>query len=105
MVPFKDSEGQSSSLAEDQAREALNANQNLNDTQRKEVVNTYRANWFSDDDFKKAKEDFHFNTLRLPVYWGELMEYKNEEYVLKDEDIAFSYLDYFISKCQENNLY
>lgn len=105
MVPFKDSEGRSSSLAEDQAREALSANQNLNDTQRKEVVNTYRANWFSDDDFKKAKEDFHFNTLRLPVYWGELMEYKNEEYVLKDEDIAFSYLDYFISKCQENNLY
>ena len=105
MVPFRDDEGRATSLAEDQAREALNSNPNLTEEQKEEVVNTYRHNWFSDDDFKRVKDDFHFNTLRLPVYWGEMMEYVGDEFVLKDEDIAFAYLDYFVSKCQENNLY
>lgn len=93
------------SFSEDEAREALNANSNLNDTQRKNVIDTYRANWFSDDDFARCKNEFGFNSLRLPVYWGEMMDYVDNEFVLKSEDEAFSYLDGFMQKCLDNDIY
>lgn len=92
-------------LSEDEAREGLASNPNLTNEQKQEVVNTFRSNWFSDEDFARCKNDFQFNSLRLPVYWGELMKYEDGQFVLKNENDAFAYLDYFMQKCLDNNLY
>ena len=84
--------------------EGFKANPNLNDEQRKELIDIYRHNWFSEIDFKNVK-DMGLNTIRLPFYWRDILEEKNGQFVRKEETEAFSYLDEFVSNCKKYGLY
>lgn len=71
----------------------------MNDEQRKELIDIYRHNWFSETDFKNVKY-MGLNTIRLPFYWRDILEEKNGQFVRKEETEAFSYLDEFVSNCK-----
>lgn len=83
----------------------FNANTNLTDTQRKELTDIYRANWFSESDFSFIKNDLEMNMIRLPFYWRDILDEKDGVFTRKSEETAFAYLDWFIDQCQKNDLY
>lgn len=62
--------------------EGFKANPNLNDEQRKELIDIYRHNWFSETDFKNVK-DMGLNTIRLPFYWRDILEEKTVNLCVK----------------------
>lgn len=47
------------------------------------------------------------NAIRLPFYWRNILNYDSstDTYTRKSEDEAFAYLDYFMGKCLEHDLY
>ena len=92
-------------LSEDEARQGLKDNPHLNDTQRETIMSTFRENWVSDNDYRIMKEVYNFNAIRLPIYWEDLMVKNGDEFSLRDETTAFSYLDHIMEQCQLNGLY
>lgn len=86
---------------EEQFLTAIYNNPNLKDN-AEELIDYYRACFMSDIDFKIIKEDMNFNVIRLPFYWRNIL---NDDLTLKEESKAFAYLDWFLEKCKENDLY
>ncbi|MFA6624715.1 MAG: cellulase family glycosylhydrolase [Bacilli bacterium] len=86
--------------------EGLNSNPNITDSQRKEFIDTFRENWFSDSDFKVVKEQLGYNSIRLPFYYRDILD-QNEDgsFKRKEKEDAFSYFDWFLSECQKYSLY
>lgn len=81
------------------------SNENLTDKQRKELIDTYRANWFSESDFSFIKNDLNLNMIRLPFYWRDILDENDGVFTRKSESDAFTYLDWFVSQCKKNDLY
>ncbi len=91
-------------LPMEEALKGYQSNPNLTDEQREELTNIYRENWFSDIDFRNVSE-LGLNTIRLPFYWRDILDEKDGMFKRKEEEEAFSYMDSFVEKCQEYDLY
>ena len=93
-------------LSEEEVYAGLNSNKNLSDEQRQELIDVYRYNWMSADDFTRIKEEFHMNAIRLPFYWRNILnEAEDGTLSRKSEDEAFGYLDWFMQQCLDNDIY
>ena len=88
-------------FAEETFLEGLNSNPNLNDD-LDNLKEYYYKSFFDENDFKIIKEELGLNTIRLPFYWRNIL---NDDLTRKEEDVAFKYLDWFLTNCKNNNLY
>lgn len=79
----------------------LKNNPNLKDKEE-ELKEYYYKSFFSENDFKIIKEELGLNTIRLPFYWRNIL---NDDFSRKEESVAFSYLDWFLTNCKNNELY
>lgn len=67
------------------------------------LVDIYQDNFIQEVDFVNVKQ-LGFNTVRLPMYFGNFMELDaNNNYVMKNE--WYKRLDWFLEQCKANNLY
>lgn len=64
------------------------SNENLTDKQRKELIDIYRANWFSESDFSFIKNDLNLNMIRLPFYWRDILDENDGVFTRKSESDA-----------------
>ncbi len=64
----------------------------------KQLIDTYRDNWWSEADFKNISE-LGFNMIRLPFGWED---FTDENGAFKAD--AFSRADWFVSNCEKYNL-
>lgn len=101
-VKDKDNNIQYGEFTEDMFREALKNNPNLNGYSLDELLNTYYSCFFTEEDFRIIKEDLQLNAIRFPFFYLDIL---NEDLTLKSEDVAFSYLDWFISQAAKYELY
>ena len=88
-------------FSEEQLRSGLASNPNLAGYDQEELLEYYYGCFFTEADFARVKV-LGFNTIRLPFYWRNIL---NDDLTLKDEDEAFSYLDWFISQAAQQQLY
>lgn len=100
----KDADGniQYPEFTEEEFREGIKSNPNLNTYDMEELMKIYWDAFFTEEDFRIIKEDLQMNTIRLPFYYLNIL---NEDLTLKEEEDAFAYLDWFISEAAENELY
>lgn len=88
-------------FAEETFLDAINLNSNLNDD-LDNLKDYYYKSFFDENDFKIIKNELGLNTIRLPFYWRNIL---NDDLTRKEEDVAFKYLDWFLTNCKENDLY
>ena len=100
----KDADGniQYPEFTEEEFREGIKNNSNLNTYDMEELMKIYWDAFFTEEDFRIIKEDLKMNTIRLPFYYLNIL---NEDLTLKEEEEAFSYLDWFVSQAAEHELY
>jgi len=98
----------SSALSEEQFRQALKDNPNIQDKINEaggfdnffdELMDDFYQNFFTEYDVKKI-HDLGLNCLRIPFYWKNILKSYTE---VKDD--AFKYLDDIISWCNEYDIY
>lgn len=83
----------------------IESNPNLRD-KKDELLQYYYSAFFAESDFSYIKNELKFNCIRLPFYWRNILdEDENGNYIRKDEDVAFKYLDWFVGECKKNGLY
>lgn len=100
-VKDKDNNLKYPEFSQEQFLNAIKNNPNLKDKED-ELLNLYYKSFFSENDFKIIKNELHFNAIRLPFYWRNIL---NDDLSRKSEEDAFSYLDWFLTQCKENDLY
>ncbi len=100
----KDGDGniQYPEFTEEEFRAALWANPNLSDHALDDLLKLYWDCFFTEEDFRIIKEELGFNTIRLPFYYLNVL---NEDLSQKNEEDAFSYLDWFVENAAKNDLY
>jgi len=100
----KDADGniQYPEFTEEEFRAGLAANSNLQGYPLDELMEYYWHCFFTEEDFRIIKEDLGMNTIRLPFYYLNIL---NEDLSLKRENVAFDYLDWFISMAAKYELY
>ena len=100
----KDADGniQYPEFAEEEFRAGIKANPNLNTYDIEELLAIYRSCMFTEEDFRIIRQELGLNTIRLPFYYLDIL---NEDLTLKEEDEAFSYLDWFIGEAAKQELY
>ncbi len=100
----KDADGniQYPEFTEEEFRRGIRENPNLAAFDPEALMQYYRECFFTEEDFRIIKEELGFNTIRLPFYYLNIL---NEDLSRKDEEEAFSYLDWFISQAAERKLY
>lgn len=89
-------------FTEEEFREGIKANPNLNTYDMEELMKIYWDAFFTEEDFRIIKEDLQMNTIRLPFYYLNIL---NEDLTLKSEEDAFAYLDWFMEEAAKNELY
>ena len=105
LVTDKDGNVEYPDLTEEEVYAAMNTNPNITEEQKNELIEVYRKNWFSEDDFRRVKEEFHMNAIRLPFYWRNILNENDGVYSRKPEAEAFEYLDWFMEQCKNNDIY
>ena len=100
----KDADGniQYPEFTEEEFREGIKSNPNLNTYDMEELMKIYWDAFFTEEDFRIIKEDLQMNTIRLPFYYLNIL---NEDLTLKEEEEAFAYLDWFMEEAAKNELY
>ena len=100
----KDADGniQYPEFTEEEFRNGIKANPNLNTYDMEELMRIYWDAFFTAEDFRIIKEDLQMNTIRLPFYYLNIL---NEDLTLKEESEAFAYLDWFMEEAAKNELY
>jgi aryl-phospho-beta-D-glucosidase BglC (GH1 family) len=100
----KDADGniQYPEFTEEEFREGIKSNPNLNTYDMEELMKIYWDAFFTEEDFRIIKEDLQMNTIRLPFYYLNIL---NEDLSLKEEEDAFAYLDWFMEEAAKNELY
>ena len=100
----KDADGniQYPEFTEEEFREGIKANPNLNTYDMEELMKIYWDAFFTEEDFRIIKEDLQMNTIRLPFYYLNIL---NEDLSVKEEGEAFEYLDWFMEQAAKNELY
>ena len=101
-VKDKDNNIQYPAFAEEDFRAGIASNPNLNTYDFEELMDIYRSCFFSEEDFRIIKEELGLNTIRLPFYYLNIL---NEDLSRKSEEDAFAYIDWFVSKAAEHELY
>jgi len=89
-------------FTEEEFREGIKSNPNLNTYDMEELMKIYWDAFFTEEDFRIIKEDLKMNTIRLPFYYLNVL---NEDLSLKEEEEAFAYLDWFIEQAAKHELY
>ena len=89
-------------FTEEQFRDGLASNPNLEGYDLEEMMRHYYSCVFTEEDFRIIKEDLQLNTVRLPFYWRNIL---NDDLSLKRETEAFEYLDWFITNAAKQQLY
>ena len=89
-------------FTEEEFREGIKANPNLNTYDMEELMKIYWDAFFTAEDFRIIKEELQMNTIRLPFYYLNIL---NEDLTLKEEEDAFAYLDWFMEEAAKNELY
>lgn len=89
-------------FTEEEFRAGIAANPNLNTYDYDELIKIYRDCFFTEEDFRIIKEDLQMNTIRLPIYYLDIL---NEDLTRKSEEDAFAYLDWFIGQAAAHELY
>ena len=100
----KDADGniQYPEFTEEEFRNGIKANPNLNTYDMEDLMKIYWDAFFTEEDFRIIKEDLQMNTIRLPFYYLNIL---NEDLTLKSEEDAFAYLDWFMEEAAKNELY
>lgn len=100
----KDADGniQYPEFTEEEFREGIKSNPNLNTYDMEELMRVYWDAFFTEEDFRIIKEDLQMNTIRLPFYYLNIL---NEDLTLKEEDEAFAYLDWFMEQAAKYEIY
>lgn len=100
----KDADGniQYPEFTEEEFREGIKSNPNLNTYDMEELMKIYWDAFFTEEDFRIIKEDLQMNVIRLPFYYLNIL---NEDLSLKEEDEAFAYLDWFVEEAAKNEIY
>ena len=100
----KDADGniQYPEFTEEEFRAGLKSNPNLADYDLDELMEYYWSCFFTEEDFRIIKEDLQLNTIRLPIYYLNIL---NEDLSLKSEEDAFAYIDWFVGCAAEQGLY
>ena len=101
-VKDKDGNIQYPEFSEEEFRKGLKNNPNLAGYDLDELMKIYWDCYFQESDFKIIKEELKFNAIRLPFYYLNIL---NEDLTLKEESVAFAYLDWFIEQAGNNELY
>ena len=83
-------------------REGIKSNPNLNTYDMEELMRIYWDAFFTEEDFRIVKEDLQMNTIRLPIYYLNIL---NEDLSLKSEEDAFDYLDWFMEAAAKHEIY
>ena len=89
-------------FTEEEFRRALQSNPNLQGYDMDELLAYYYSCFFTEEDFRIIKEDLGLNTIRLPFYYLNIL---NEDLTLREEEEAFSYLDWFLEQAANHGLY
>ena len=89
-------------FTEEEFRRALQSNPNLQGYDMDELLAYYYRCFFTEEDFRIIKEDLGLNTIRLPFYYLNIL---NEDLTLREEEEAFSYLDWFLEQAANHGLY
>ena len=89
-------------FTEEEFRNGIKSNPNLNTYDMEELMKIYWDAFFTEEDFHIIKEDLQMNTIRLPFYYLNIL---NEDLTLKSEEDAFAYLDWFMEQAAKNELY
>ena len=89
-------------FTEEEFRDALASNPNLQDYDLQELMEYYWSCFFTEEDFRIIKEDLQMNVIRLPFYWRNIL---NDDLSLKSEEEAFEYLDWFMEMATKYELY
>ena len=89
-------------FSEEEFRAGLMSNPNLADQDPQALLEYYYSCFFTEEDFRIIREELGFNTIRLPFYYQNIL---NEDLSRKEEEAAFSYLDWFIAQAAEHGLY
>ncbi len=89
-------------FSEDQFRTALKENPNLQGYALEELLSYYYSCFFAEEDFRIIKEELGLNTVRLPFFYLNIL---NEDLSLREEEKAFSYLDWFVEQAGKQGLY
>jgi len=100
----KDADGniQYPEFTEEEFRAALRSNPNLADYPLEDLLKLYWDCFFTEADFRVIKEELGFNTVRLPFYYLNVL---HEDLSLRNEEEAFSYLDWFVENAAKCGLY
>lgn len=100
----KDADGniQYPEFTEEEFREGIKSNPNLNTYDMEALMKIYWDSFFTEEDFRIIKEDLKMNTIRLPFYYLNIL---NEDLTLKPEEDAFAYLDWFVEQAAKHELY
>lgn len=100
----KDADGniQYPEFTEEEFREGIKSNPNLNTYDMEALMKIYWDAFFTEEDFRIIKEDLQMNVIRLPFYYLNIL---NEDLTLKDEEEAFAYLDWFVEQAAKNEIY
>ena len=89
-------------FTEEEFRTALQNNPNLQGYDMDQLLSYYYSCFFTEEDFRIIKEDLGLNTIRLPFYYLNIL---NEDLTLREEEEAFSYLDWFLEQAANQGLY
>lgn len=100
----KDADGniQYPEFTEEEFREGIKSNPNLNTYDMEELMKIYWDAFFTEEDFRIIKEDLQMNVIRLPFYYLNIL---NDDLTLKEEEAAFAYLDWFVEEAAKNEIY
>ena len=89
-------------FTEEEFRQGIKNNPNLNTYDIEELMRIYWDCFFQEEDFRIIKEDLQMNAIRLPFYYLNIL---NEDLTLKSEEDAFGYLDWFMEMAAKYELY
>lgn len=89
-------------FTEEDLRQGLAANPNLQDYEVDTLLRLYWDSFFTKEDFRIIKEELEMNAIRLPFYYRNIL---NDDLSVKEEKEAFSYLDWFLQCAAEQQLY
>ena len=100
----KDGDGnlQYPDFSEETFRAGIQSNPNLQEYSLARLQERYRECFFTEEDFRIIKEELGLNTIRLPFFYLDILR---EDLTVKPEAEAFAYLDWFIERAAERELY
>ena len=98
----KDGDGnlQYPEFSEEDLRQGLAANPNLQDYDLEALLQLYHSSFFTEEDFRIIRQELQMNAIRLPFYYRDILADD-----LSVKPAAFEYLDWFMTQAASQQLY